>query len=63
MNLIDTILERIAANNRAGALDSLWFEGVCSGRREAYEDVLYILGFYDADREPRYREVSYEEPD
>lgn len=53
--MIDIILKRIAANN--GPSTTPFYDAVCSGRREAYEDVLRLLGFYDDELEPRYREV------
>jgi hypothetical protein len=59
MNLIDTLLERIAFNNRAivsaGTTDSSKrYVDRCAGRREAYEHVLCLLGFYDDELEPIY---------
>jgi hypothetical protein len=53
---IQTILDRIAANNNVDVPRGLPFtEGLYAGRIEAYEDVLRLLGFYNEDDEPRYQ--------
>jgi hypothetical protein len=55
-NLIDTILARITANNGPHTTD--FYDAIQSGRREAYEDVLRLLGFYDDELEPRYKKLA-----
>lgn len=54
--LIDVILERIRANNRRGRDD--YHQGSLDGSVDAYEDVLKLLGFYDDEGQPRYKEAS-----
>lgn len=68
VNLIETICERIANNNRPVVAGRMPFTpgdtresydtGLLDGRIEAYEDVLYLLGFYDEERQPRYKRIE-----
>jgi hypothetical protein len=47
--LIDTILSRIANNNRQ--VGNSHYQGCLDGRIEAYEDVLRMIGYYNDDDE------------
>lgn len=53
--MIETLIERIRTNNRRG--EPGYDQGNLDGRIEAYEDVLRLLGFYDDEGQPRYRQV------